>query len=169
MGLKLVKTNVLYRGFHTYEERLYETDEGNTFSREVLVSSDAVASMVYHKEKEMYGFVKQFRAGANKHMLECPAGIIDEGEAVVEAVRREIREELGCEVVSPHYLTTVEQGPATVAGKLHLFYTEVTGEFEQELDDDEDVEIVWLTKVEFENITFRDMKTIILLSIYNQD
>ncbi|CAJ2504157.1 Uu.00g115510.m01.CDS01 [Anthostomella pinea] len=38
---------------------------------------------------------KQFRAPAAKVVIEFPAGLVDEGETVVEAALRELREEMG--------------------------------------------------------------------------
>lgn len=162
MGLKRIKTDLFHQGFHRYEERHYETPEGKTFSREVVISRDASVSFVYHEEKQLYGFVKQFRAGADKDMLECVAGGIDEGESPLEAMKRELREEMGCEMVKYEYLGVIEQGPATVSGKLHLFNSVVRGDFEQSLDEDEEVEVIWLTEDEYRATEFTDMKTLIL-------
>lgn len=164
----ITKIETLHQGFHTYEERHYVNEDGRTFSREVLISKDAVASFVYHVDKDRYGFVRQFRAGANQEMVECVAGAIDDGENPLDALRREVREELGVYLIKSEYLGCIEQGPATVSGKLHLFYSEVAGEFEQSLDFDEEVEILWVTEEEYSKMTFTDMKTLILTLKHNE-
>ena len=41
--------------------------------------------------------VRQFRPALDDHVLELPSGGIDPGESPEEAVRRELREETGCE------------------------------------------------------------------------
>jgi ADP-ribose pyrophosphatase len=41
-------------------------------------------------------FVKQFRLGAQRELLELPAGTLEAGEPPIECAAREVREETGC-------------------------------------------------------------------------
>lgn len=40
-------------------------------------------------------FVKQYRPAIKKELLEIPAGLVEKGEDIVEAAKREFEEEIG--------------------------------------------------------------------------
>jgi len=142
--MKKISTNILYSGYNTLVQTVFGSHKGE-ISREVIISADAVAAMVYNPEINRYGFVEQFRAGSESVTTECPAGIVDEGENIEVAIIREIREELGSIAIKLVPLGEVWQGPARVSANIYLFYCEVTGDLGQDLDEDEDVTIRWYT------------------------
>jgi ADP-ribose pyrophosphatase len=49
--------------------------------------------------------VKEFRIPVGDYVYAFPAGLIDPGESIEEAARRELREETGLEVVAVHRVT----------------------------------------------------------------
>ena len=96
---------------YTIQHKLYEGGWSEPFHREVLERGHAVAVLLYDPEHDTLVFVEQFRIGAHAAhdspwwsedstpwMIECVAGIIDEGETPENVVRREAIEEAGCEV-----------------------------------------------------------------------
>ncbi len=56
--------------------------------------------------------VWQYRFGTDAMSLEVPGGVVDPGEAPIEAARRELREETGYEAESFELLSVVEPNPA---------------------------------------------------------
>ena len=65
--------------------------------------------------------VQQFRHGSQDITLEIPGGIIDPGEAPMEAAVRELREETGFRAPSAHLLGVVSPNPATHANRCYTF------------------------------------------------
>lgn len=58
--------------------------------------ADAVLMYAYYGEKrDKLVLIRQFRYPVNDYIYELPAGLVDEGETVVEAAIREMKEETG--------------------------------------------------------------------------
>ncbi len=56
---------------------------------------DAVVVAALHEPTESLVLIRQFRIPINDYVYELPAGLIDKGEDIKEAVRRELKEETG--------------------------------------------------------------------------
>jgi len=67
---------------------------GKKTTREVVEHSDCVAVVVLDEQGKVL-LVRQFRHAVDRFLLEIPAGGIDSGEEPVDAVRRELQEEIG--------------------------------------------------------------------------
>ncbi len=86
---------------HIYEGRVVHLrvdtvalEDGRTFTREVVQHKGAVA-LVALDEKGNVILVRQYRAGAQKPLLEIPAGGLEPNEPREECARRELQEEIG--------------------------------------------------------------------------
>jgi len=88
--------------------------------------------------------VKQYRHALGQVGMEVPGGVIDEGETPEEACRRELLEETGYEFEQYHYLGKICANPATTTNFTHM-YLATGGKkvAEQQLDDTEDVEVLF--------------------------
>ncbi len=71
-----------------------EKASGDKTTREVVEHSECVA-VVALDEQDNVLLVRQFRHAVGKSLLEIPAGGIDSGEEPIDAVRRELQEEIG--------------------------------------------------------------------------
>jgi ADP-ribose pyrophosphatase len=92
--------------------RLFEGGWSGEFTREVFERGHAVAILPYDPIADKLVLIEQFRMGAfaaagdspvipadfSPWILECPAGIIDDGESLDGVARREMVEETGCVV-----------------------------------------------------------------------
>ncbi|MFO7997045.1 MAG: NUDIX hydrolase [Dehalococcoidia bacterium] len=67
---------------------------GGRTIREVVEHSDCIAVVALDEQGNVL-LVRQFRYAVGKSLLEVPAGGIDPGEEPVDAVRRELQEEIG--------------------------------------------------------------------------
>ena len=64
-----------------------------------LVSADAVVIVPYHRESRLLVVIREFRIALGGFQYGFPAGLVDPGESVQQAVERELVEETGRTVV----------------------------------------------------------------------
>ncbi len=97
---------------YTVRHRLFEGGWSEPFTREVFERGHATVVLLYDADLDCLVFVEQFRIGAHAALsstawwdgdltpwlVECVAGIIDEGETPDQVARREATEESGCEI-----------------------------------------------------------------------
>ncbi len=162
--MKIIDRKTAYDGFF----KLYKVKvehEGETFDREVFVTGQAVAALVYDTVKEKFIFVKQFRPAVEQDMLELPAGLLDkEGESKEDAISREIEEEIGYAVDSLEFVLEFYPSPGAFAEKLYIYFAQVSrkiGEGGGAEGENENIKLVELTKAEVKTQTINDSKTII--------
>lgn len=91
--------------------------EGDFF---VIHSTDWV-NVVALTEDDQLVLIEQWRHGVQARSLEIPGGMIDPGEAPLEAAARELREETGFASDRWHHLGTVAPNPAVQSNRLHTF------------------------------------------------
>lgn len=140
----------------------------NQVSREYINSGDAVAAVVYDTIKNKYIFVKQFRPGPKMKIIEIAAGMIDHvGENEIDTIRREIEEELGYatdtinQIVKPYFAS-----PGKTTERMSLYFATVSRKIGQGgglESENEEIEIVEMTKEEVKKTDFVDGKTLIAL------
>jgi len=71
-----------------------EKASGTKTTREVVEHSDCIAVVALDEQGNVV-LVRQFRHAVDRFLLEIPAGGIDPGEEPMDAVRRELQEEIG--------------------------------------------------------------------------
>ena len=117
---KLDKHQVLFSKYFQLEElslshELFGGGYSNIITREIFERGSVVALLPYDPERRKVVLIEQFRAGAigdekTPWLLECVAGVIEEGESEQQVAIRESREEAGCEIkqlhqISRHYVS----------------------------------------------------------------
>ncbi|HSO36959.1 MAG TPA: NUDIX hydrolase [Labilithrix sp.] len=86
----------------------------------VLASPDWCNVLAETDDGELV-LVWQYRFGTDALSLEVPGGVIDPGEAPIEAARRELREETGYEADSFELVSVVEPNPALQGNRCFTF------------------------------------------------
>lgn len=106
--------------------RRFEGGWTGTIQREVFERGHAAVVLPYDPEADRVVLIEQFRAGAlaagrDPWLIETVAGIIEPGETAAELVRREAREEAGCEVAELEEIGTFFPTPGGSSETLALF------------------------------------------------
>ncbi len=95
MAEETLSTQVIYEGrILKLRVDTVRTADGRKSTREV-VEHDACIAVIAVDSGDNILLVRQYRQAIDKELLEIPAGGIDEGENIEEAVIREMREETG--------------------------------------------------------------------------
>lgn len=89
--------------------KLFDGGQSKEISREVIDRGHAAAALLYDPDMDLLVLIEQFRPGAfaamtsslipeneSPWLIECVAGIIEEGETPEDVVRREAVEEANC-------------------------------------------------------------------------
>lgn len=167
--MEIKNRQTLHEGFYQLY-KLTLSHEGKTFEREIFKTGIAVGALVYHTGKKKFIFVKQYRAGVEKEVTEIVAGLHDHpGQSLEEAIRREIKEEIGYLVNQLKTICTIYPSPGALAETSHLFYAEVSlreGEGGGKDEENENIRLVELAPEEVEQHEWRDAKTLIALQWY---
>lgn len=180
--VKIISTETLSDNFFPLKNVTFEFEKRNgtaeKVSREVYLSSNGVAVLLYNNEKNTVILTRQFRMptyvnmNATGMMLEVCAGIIEENEDPEEAVIREIEEETGYRVNDVRKIFEMYMTPGSVAEMLYFFIAEYSNQ--QKISEgggldgeNEDIEVIELPfedaydKIKWGEI--KDAKTALLL------
>ena len=165
--MKLESIKKIHEGkFLTYYVARYITKEGHIKDYE-LISRDknltlekfgnnlpaGVGMVTFSSDKKKILLQKEFRMATNNWVYNFPAGLIDQGESVEEAAKREVREETGCEikeievVLPPSYAS---QG--TSDEMMSIVICTVEGEIKDSIYEEEEIEAKWYTKQEVDKL-----------------
>lgn len=134
MGEVLFMTETLYEGKILTLKRLDR-------KWEIVEHAEAVAILAL-LEGKILG-VRQYRPAIGQTSWEVPAGLIDNGETPEEAAKRELAEETRLRA-DLELITQFYTSPGFSNEKIYLFRASNLAATQGELDDDEELELVWL-------------------------
>ncbi len=109
---------------------------GSTAEREVVEHHGGVSAVALTETHEIY-LVSQFRYPNGTVLTETPAGKLEAGEEPLEAIKRELKEEIGVEAENYYSLGIFNPTPAYCSEVIHLYLATGLTEGEQNLDEDE--------------------------------
>lgn len=159
-----INKQTVYDGFFKLYKITY-ADDGKTFDREVFVTGNAVAALLYDTRKDTFILVEQFRPAVGQAMLELVAGLLDkDGESPEEAIIREIKEEVGYAVDTIKPIVNFYPSPGAFAEKINVYYAEVSHKIGQgggAAHENEKIKLIELSKAQLKEKTFNDAKTLI--------
>jgi ADP-ribose pyrophosphatase len=124
---------------------------------ELIEHAEAVAILALHEGKILG--VKQYRPAIGQISWEVPAGLIDEGESPEQAAQRELAEETQLKA-KLELITQFYTSPGFCNEKIYFYRATNLTETHGELDDDEELELVWLEPEQLWN----DIKSGVLAS-----
>ena len=134
--VECLKTETLADAHFRYERltlrtELFAGSLSPTYLREILRSGQAVVVLLYDPRLHQVILIEQFRIGAyvnhlpSNWILECVAGMVDEGEDRETAARREAVEETGCEVGEIQYVGSYLSSPGLLDEIVSIYIGEV--------------------------------------------
>ena len=118
--------------------------DGRETTRETVEHRDCVGIIPVDAEDNVL-LVEQFRHAPGKTLLEIPAGGIETGESAEEAVRRELREEIGYLPRKMEKLGGFYLAPGYCTEYLHLFLATDLVPGQLYAEDTEEIKVVKVT------------------------
>lgn len=97
-----------------------EREDGRHYSREVVEHGQVVAMVPIDADGGVL-LVRQYRAPAQEVLLEIPAGGVEPGESLEEAVQRELQEETGQQAGRLERLCGFYPSPGFCSEFIHVF------------------------------------------------
>lgn len=171
----IIKSSLIYDGkIIKVEKKLIKLPDNRTVEWEYVDHPAAVGIIAVHEDNIL--LVKQYRLGADKELLEIPAGLIEKDEDPLVCAMRELREETGYQASKFEFLGTYYLSPGYSNEVIHLFFA--TDLVSNPLPQDED-EFIHLTMLpvselyDFINPQKKisisiDAKTALAISLYAQ-
>lgn len=146
---------IIQRPWATLRVDKLEMPNGNIKEEYYVLEYPTWVNMVALTEDNQVIFVKQYRHGAGKIMVELPAGVVENNEDPEIAARRELLEETGYAFDDISYVCELFANPAT-SGNITYTYLLTGGRKvqEQELDPSEDIEVVLMDLQEAKQFLF---------------
>ena len=98
-------------------------------NREILEVGDVVFALCYSPEEKKFYLIKQFRpfyyVRKEKYKFELVGGLVEKGETLTKALKREIKEEIGVKTLKLKKLTKYCPVPGYSDEIVHVYYAEV--------------------------------------------
>jgi ADP-ribose diphosphatase len=120
--------------FSNGEQRQYERLIRNQSSGAVLI--------VPMLDNKTVLLIREYSAGVNRYELGLPKGKIDNGESVLKAANRELKEEVGYGAEKLHHLTSLSMAPAYMEHMIDIVIAEDLYEEKLEGDEPEELEVI---------------------------
>jgi ADP-ribose pyrophosphatase len=138
--------------------------------KRAVVQHHGSAVMMAVDAKNRVLLVRQYRLPARAYLWELPAGRLDPGESVLQAAKRELKEETGFRAKKWSRLTSFYNSPGFVAEKMTIYVAQDLEEGTATPMEDERIECRWFSMKEMRDMirrgTIQDAKTIIGWSLW---
>jgi ADP-ribose pyrophosphatase len=163
--MKLIESKELLKtSIFTITEDRATDPEGFEIKRAIVRHSGSAVMMPVDGKNRLL-LVKQYRLPAQQYLWELPAGRLDPGERVLQAAKRELREETGMRAKKWTKLASFYASPGFLAEKMTIFLAQELQHGQQEPMEDERIEMRWFSARELDELIaagkIRDAKTMI--------
>ena len=166
---KTIKSELIYEGrvLNLYKDTVI-CPNGLTSIREVVSHRGGVG--ILFKIDDKFIMEKQFRYALNEEIYEIPAGKLEKDEEPLEAAKWELLEETGYEPLEMIFLGDMYPTCGYSSEIIHLFYCEKAVKKERHLDNDENIDLLFLSLSEIEQLIneniIKDSKSIAAVHLY---
>lgn len=167
---KTLEKKVIYEG-KIINLTVHKIEAGEHISyREIVEHGGAVCAVPVTKDGKIV-LVKQFRKAVEDFLLEIPAGKLEKEEIPLEAIKRELKEETGYDILNVEHITKFYTSPGFANEIIHLYIAYLGEKGDTNFDEGEDIEILEFDIQELLNMIKKgdiiDAKTITGILLYN--
>lgn len=142
---RTLSREVVYAGrFLKVRRDMARLPDGSDSSREFVMHPGAAAMIAIDADERIL-IERQFRYAMGRVYVELPAGKRDPGESTFETARRELVEETGYRANRWAHLTRIHPAIGFADEIMDLYLARDLEKVERNLDDEEFVEIEWVT------------------------
>ena len=138
----LKKESAIDLGILHIHHHYYKNPRNEKIVKTVAIEAQDAANVIALTKDKKVIMVKQFRFGIGDYTLEIPGGLVDKGEDMLTAAKRELQEETGYAGTNWRAIGKILSNPVFMNSYVHHYIAyEVSKQFDLNLDDGEQVEI----------------------------
>jgi len=119
----------------------------NPFNRDAD-TPDAVVVVPFHRLEEKLVIIKEFRVALGDYQYGFPAGLVDRGESIAQAGKRELLEETGLDVTRVlKFSPPIYSSSGMTDENISLLFVECDGKSSNEFNEmSEEIEVIMLSR-----------------------
>ena len=133
MRSRLFRADEIHLRFSNGEERRYE---------KLVGGGNGAVLIVPVLNKETFLLVKEYAVGLEDYHIACPKGAIDQGESILEAANRELKEEVGYGARKLTFLKKVHLSPSYMEHGINIVIAQDLYPERLQGDEPEPIEVV---------------------------
>jgi ADP-ribose pyrophosphatase len=169
VNFEILSSTTTYTGRILAVERVEACmPNGKTGNYDLVRHNDSVSILPLDHDGNIW-FVRQYRLGAEKELLELPAGVMELNEDPLECAHREIREETGMDAGSMVYLGKAYLAPGYCTEAMYFYLARDLQAAPLGQDEDEFIVIQKIPSVDIPSMIkkglIQDSKTLAALTL----
>lgn len=135
------------------QEKTYEivSRRSNLSTQEQLHNhnADAVIMILHNADKNCILLNREFRMATGEHVFSFPAGLMEEGESIEQAARRELKEETGLDLASISHMLPDSYVAIGLGNEKNVcLFGTASGSFAASHSAEEEIESNWYSKAQ---------------------
>ncbi len=159
LQLEKVKDGKYLKNYEiTYENKAGKIKKYEIVSRKELQTVEDIGrqasgvSIVATKGDKML-LLREFRMGVNRRIYNLCAGMMDEGEDIVDCIRRELYEETGLEVKRIKHILPPSYAAVAISDTMtYIAFVEADGTFQDNSSENESIEAGFYSREEIQKM-----------------